>query len=163
VSSVARAPETRSSVSQDLRKRSKPASDGASPTSTSRRSPTSGGLIEAPHQDRRARVLHRENYRTLRKAGERTTTRFRRRIGARKVTVREQLFQARRLCVKSIGNCCSRSPGHFAGNRSGAVRALLGVDSHWGIEKHDDLCDACVWLILGLVGDAIEEQKVHYI
>jgi hypothetical protein len=39
------------------------------------------------------------------------------------------------------------------------ITQLVGL----GIEKHDDLCDACVWLILGLVGDAIEEQKVHYI
>jgi hypothetical protein len=32
-----------------------------------------------------------------------------------------------------------------------------------GIEKHDDLCDALVWLILGVIGDGIEEQKVHYV
>jgi phage terminase large subunit-like protein len=38
------------------------------------------------------------------------------------------------------------------------ITQLVGL----GIEKHDDLCDACVWLILGLVGDAIEEQKVYY-
>jgi hypothetical protein len=39
------------------------------------------------------------------------------------------------------------------------ITQLVGL----GIEKHDDLCDACVWLILGLVGDAIEEQKVHFV
>jgi predicted phage terminase large subunit-like protein len=36
---------------------------------------------------------------------------------------------------------------------------LLG----FGAEKHDDAVDALVYLILGLVGDAIEEQKVHYV
>jgi hypothetical protein len=32
-----------------------------------------------------------------------------------------------------------------------------------GIEKHDDLVDALVWLILGVVGDAIEQPTVHYV
>jgi hypothetical protein len=32
-----------------------------------------------------------------------------------------------------------------------------------GVEKHDDLCDACVWLILGVVGDGIAPQEVHYV
>jgi predicted phage terminase large subunit-like protein len=36
---------------------------------------------------------------------------------------------------------------------------LLGFDS----EKHDDAVDALVYLILGLVGDGIEEAKVHYV
>jgi phage terminase large subunit-like protein len=36
---------------------------------------------------------------------------------------------------------------------------LLG----FGSEKHDDACDALVYLILGLVGDGLEEQKVHYV
>jgi hypothetical protein len=36
---------------------------------------------------------------------------------------------------------------------------LLG----FGVEKHDDAVDALVYLILGLVGDGLEEQKVHYI
>jgi predicted phage terminase large subunit-like protein len=36
---------------------------------------------------------------------------------------------------------------------------LLG----FGSEKHDDAVDALVYLILGLVGDGIEEQKVHYV
>jgi predicted phage terminase large subunit-like protein len=36
---------------------------------------------------------------------------------------------------------------------------LLG----FGVEKHDDAVDALVYLILGLVGDGIEEQKVHYV
>ena len=37
------------------------------------------------------------------------------------------------------------------------------IQARLGIEKHDDLCDACVWFILGVTGDGIEEQKVHYI
>jgi phage terminase large subunit-like protein len=36
---------------------------------------------------------------------------------------------------------------------------LLG----FGSEKHDDAVDALAYLILGLVGDGIEEQKVHYV
>jgi predicted phage terminase large subunit-like protein len=36
---------------------------------------------------------------------------------------------------------------------------LLG----FGSEKHDDLVDALVWLILGVIGDGVEEQRVHYI
>jgi predicted phage terminase large subunit-like protein len=36
---------------------------------------------------------------------------------------------------------------------------LLG----FGSEKHDDAVDALVYLILGLVGDGIEEQKVHFV
>lgn len=39
------------------------------------------------------------------------------------------------------------------------ITQLLG----FGAEKHDDAVDALVYLILGLVGDGIEEQKVHYI
>jgi predicted phage terminase large subunit-like protein len=39
------------------------------------------------------------------------------------------------------------------------ITQLLG----FGIEKHDDAVDALVYLILGLVGDGIEEQKVHYV
>jgi hypothetical protein len=36
---------------------------------------------------------------------------------------------------------------------------LLG----FGVEKHDHAVDALVYLILGLVGEGIEEQKVHYV
>jgi hypothetical protein len=39
------------------------------------------------------------------------------------------------------------------------IRQLLG----FGVEKHDDSVDALVYLILGLAGDGIEEQKVHYV
>ena len=40
-----------------------------------------------------------------------------------------------------------------------ALTQLLG----FGIESHDDAVDALVYLILGLVGDGIEEQKVHHV
>ena len=33
----------------------------------------------------------------------------------------------------------------------------------FGSEKHDDAVDALVYLILGLVGDGAEEQKLHYV
>jgi predicted phage terminase large subunit-like protein len=36
---------------------------------------------------------------------------------------------------------------------------LLG----FGAEKHDDAVDALVYLMLGVIGDGIEEQKVHYV
>lgn len=36
---------------------------------------------------------------------------------------------------------------------------LLG----FGSEKHDDGVDALVYLILGVIGDGIEEQRVHYV
>jgi predicted phage terminase large subunit-like protein len=36
---------------------------------------------------------------------------------------------------------------------------LLG----FGVEKHDDGCDALVYLILGLVGEGIAPQEIHYI
>jgi hypothetical protein len=47
-------------------------------------------------------------------------------------------------------------------------RNFLGRDGRaqllgFGVKKHDDAVDALVYLILGLVGDGIEEQKVHCI
>jgi hypothetical protein len=36
---------------------------------------------------------------------------------------------------------------------------LLG----FGAEKHHDAVDALVYLILGVIGDGIEEQKVRYV
>src|ERR1700730_7292935 len=36
---------------------------------------------------------------------------------------------------------------------------LLG----FGVEKHDDAVDALVYLIPGVIGDGIEEAKVHYV
>jgi hypothetical protein len=47
---------------------------------------------------------------------------------------------------------------HFRGYEQ-LLTQLLG----FGDEKHDHAVDAVVYLILGLVGDGIEEQKVHYI
>jgi hypothetical protein len=32
-----------------------------------------------------------------------------------------------------------------------------------GSRRHDDAVDVLVYLILGLVGEGIEEQKVHYV
>ena len=39
---------------------------------------------------------------------------------------------------------------------------LLNQLFGFGAEKHDDLVDALVYLILGVVGEGIEERKVHY-
>ena len=39
------------------------------------------------------------------------------------------------------------------------ITQLLG----FGAEKHDDAVDALVYLILGVIGDGIEEPKVHYL
>jgi hypothetical protein len=43
--------------------------------------------------------------------------------------------------------------------REHLLTQLLGFD----VVQHDDAVDALVYLILGLVGDGIEEQKVHYV
>jgi hypothetical protein len=40
-----------------------------------------------------------------------------------------------------------------------ALTQLLGFE----VERHDDAVDALVYLILGLVRDGIEEQKVYYV
>jgi hypothetical protein len=39
------------------------------------------------------------------------------------------------------------------------ITQLLG----FGVEKHDDAVDALVYLILGLVGEGIAPQEIHYI
>jgi predicted phage terminase large subunit-like protein len=39
------------------------------------------------------------------------------------------------------------------------ITQLLG----FGVEKHDDAVDALVWLILGVAGDGIEQQRVTYV
>lgn len=39
------------------------------------------------------------------------------------------------------------------------ITQLLG----FGVEKHDDGVDALVYLILGLVGEGIAPQEVHYV
>lgn len=46
--------------------------------------------------------------------------------------------------------------------RTGCEQLLTQLLS-FGAERHDDAVDALVYLILGLVGDGIEEQKVHYV
>jgi hypothetical protein len=46
--------------------------------------------------------------------------------------------------------------------RTGCVWLLTQLFG-FGSEKRNDACDALVYLILGLVGDGIEEQKVHYV
>jgi hypothetical protein len=46
--------------------------------------------------------------------------------------------------------------------RSGCELLLTQVLGFGG-EKHDDACDALVYLILGLVGDGIEETRINYV
>jgi putative tryptophan/tyrosine transport system substrate-binding protein len=36
-------------------------------------------------------------------------------------------------------------------------------DPAFAVEKHDGAVDALVYLILGVIGDGIEETKVHYV
>jgi hypothetical protein len=38
------------------------------------------------------------------------------------------------------------------------INQLLG----FGVEKHDDLVDAPVWLILGVAEEGVEQQRVVY-
>jgi phage terminase large subunit-like protein len=40
---------------------------------------------------------------------------------------------------------------------------LLGQIFNLGVESHDDLCDALVWLIQGLVQQGLELPKIHWI
>jgi hypothetical protein len=42
---------------------------------------------------------------------------------------------------------------------SSAFTQLLG----FGVENHDDGVDALVYLILGLVGEGISPQEIHYV
>ena len=46
--------------------------------------------------------------------------------------------------------------------RTGCERLLSQLFS-FGSEKHDDLVDALVYLILGVAGEGIEAPKVHYV
>jgi phage terminase large subunit-like protein len=46
--------------------------------------------------------------------------------------------------------------------RSGCEE-LLGQIFNLGVESHDDLCDALVWLIQGLVNQGLELPKIHWI
>ena len=61
-----------------------------------------------------------------------------------------------RVAARYIKNGTVKFPRHGCEQ---LITQLLG----FGGEKHDDLVDALVWLILGVAGDGIEEQKVHYI
>jgi hypothetical protein len=54
----------------------------------------------------------------------------------------------------------SCKPGNSPPN---ATHAMCISSVGFGVEKHDDVVDALVYLILGLVDDGIEEQKVHYV
>jgi len=42
------------------------------------------------------------------------------------------------------------------------MQQLLGQVFNLGVESHDDLCDALVWLIQGLVGQGLELPKIHW-
>lgn len=61
-----------------------------------------------------------------------------------------------RVAVRYIKNGTVRFP------RKGCEE-LLNQLFGFGAEKHDDLVDALVWLILGVAGDGIEQQNVHYV
>src|SRR5271170_6882588 len=61
-----------------------------------------------------------------------------------------------RVAARYIKNGTVKFPRH-------GCEELLNQLFGFGAEKHDDLVDALVWLILGVAGDGIEEQKVHYV
>jgi predicted phage terminase large subunit-like protein len=61
-----------------------------------------------------------------------------------------------RVAARYIKNGVVRFP------RTGCEQLLTQLLG-FGVEKHDDAVDALVYLILGLVGEGIEEQKVHYV
>lgn len=46
--------------------------------------------------------------------------------------------------------------------RKGAEQLITQI-LRFGIEKHDDMVDALVYLILGVIGDGIEAQEIHYV
>jgi hypothetical protein len=48
---------------------------------------------------------------------------------------------------------------HHHRNLHFSVAQLLG----FGVEKHDEAVVALVYLVLGIAGDGIEEQKVHHV
>jgi hypothetical protein len=45
----------------------------------------------------------------------------------------------------------------------GSCAQLLTQILGFGREKHDDAVDASDYLILGVIGDGIEAQKVHFV
>jgi predicted phage terminase large subunit-like protein len=61
-----------------------------------------------------------------------------------------------RVAARYIKNGTVKFPRHGCDQ---LLTQLLG----FGVEKHDDAVDALVYLILGLVGEGIEPQKVHYV
>jgi hypothetical protein len=73
----------------------------------------------------------------LRKAAERTIPRLRRRIGLRSYSLSSrgfQLFQARRLCVKSTG-ICSSAPTLSSGGNAKISSATRGIAATALLEK----------------------------
>ena len=68
--------------------------------------------------------------------------------------------------IKTSGTirCCCTLHQDWGGEISLAgLRSLSDVASGFGTEKHDDAVGALVYVILGVVGDGIEEQRVHYV
>lgn len=61
-----------------------------------------------------------------------------------------------RVAARYIKNGTVKFPRHGCEQ---LITQLLG----FGSEKHDDLVDALVWVILGVAGEGIEQQKVHYV
>jgi predicted phage terminase large subunit-like protein len=61
-----------------------------------------------------------------------------------------------RVAARYIKNGTVKFPRH-------GCEELLNQLFGFGAEKHDDLVDALVWLILGVAGDGIEQQVVRYI
>jgi predicted phage terminase large subunit-like protein len=61
-----------------------------------------------------------------------------------------------RVAARYIKNGTVKFPRHGCEQ---LITQLLG----FGGEKHDDLVDALVWLILGVAGEGIEQPKVHYV
>jgi predicted phage terminase large subunit-like protein len=61
-----------------------------------------------------------------------------------------------RVAARYIKNGTVKFPRH-------GCEELLNQLFGFGAEKHDDLVDAIVWLILGVAGDGIEQQVVHYV
>jgi hypothetical protein len=57
--------------------------------------------------------------------------------------------------------CGAAGPCARAGADEGG--AWLAILLGFGAEKHDDPVDALVYLLLGVIGDGIEEQKAHYV
>jgi predicted phage terminase large subunit-like protein len=61
-----------------------------------------------------------------------------------------------RVAARYIKNGTVKFPRHGCEQ---LLTQLLG----FGVEKHDDAVDALVYLILGLVGEGISPQEVHYV